>query len=121
VLKKERAAILLRTHGGSAIRYTFPDPIKFARLLGKVAYCFAVACNGLDAARSAPLLKGLLSDGADIFRFVGNDDGASRFTADEEQEVAMGSNEAGRVCYIRLIPKYQPQEYIVFVDQPGAV
>ena len=117
-IRKKKAVALMRLHGAQAVRYTIPDPTKFARFLGKIAYCFAVACSGLPATREAPLLKALLMDGPEIFKFVGNDDGSSRFTAGDEQEVAMGANENGRVVYIRLLPILQAQEYIVFVDAP---
>jgi len=106
-------------HGASAVRVVYPDPLKFARFLGKVGYCVAVACNGLATTRNAPLLAAVLSDGPEIFKFVGNDDSQGQFTVSDEQEVAMGSNELGRVVYVRLIPALQAQEYIVRIDTPG--
>ena len=120
LLRVGKAKALATPHGADSVRFRFPDPLLFARFLGKVGYGFAVACSGLEATRNAPLLHAILSDSTDIYQFVGNVEVPEPFTGDSEQEVAMGSDELGRVVYIRLLGVMRAPEYVVRVDTPGA-
>jgi hypothetical protein len=121
MLRKQRAAKLMVEHKASSIIYQFPDPTKFARMLGKIAYGFAVACDGLKATREAPLLAAILNGGPSIFDHVGNDDGPNVIAPSLGQEALMGTGENGRVVRVRLLPSPLAPEYVVFVDQKGAV
>lgn len=118
-MRRQKLNVVGKHHGAKAIRIPYPDPVAFARFLGKVAYCFAVACHGIEATRDAPLLGAVLSEGNEIFRFVGNVENGTSFTGDIEQEVAMGSGEHGRVAYVRLIGGIGAPEYVVHIDAPA--
>lgn len=108
--------------GADTLTARYPDPLTFARFLGKVAHAFAVACFGLDACLGTPLLQSLLARDESIFKFVGNDNRLGPFTGTEGQhDIVVAKDETSRIVFIRLLALMRTPEYLVRLDAPGAV
>lgn len=118
--RRGKAEALVSRFGAREVRVRYPEPTSYARFLAKVAYSFAVACDGLAACRSTPVLAALLGIGPSIFKFVGNDDALATHTANDVQQVSMASGDSGRLVFIRLLGTPRAPEYVVRIDSPGA-
>jgi hypothetical protein len=112
---------LARAFSANAVRLRYPDPLMFAQFLGKIAHCFGVACRGVDEALRSPLLRALLSDSGEIYRYVGNDPSLRSHTElGCDHCVTLSSVDNQSVVFIRLMAHFPSPEYVVRLDSPGA-
>ena len=110
-----------KKHGATAIRVRYPDPLKFAQFIAKVAHGFSVACYGVEQSLQSPLLAALLSNDSEIYRYVGNDPSLKPVTDEGGMySIAIRPEETGRVAYVRLLSLLRTPEYLVRLDSPGA-
>jgi hypothetical protein len=70
---------LAQTHGARGLTEVHQPHIEdFARLLGKIGYCVAVASFGIDAVKDSPLVGAILGKREDIGRWVGSTEWQSK-------------------------------------------
>lgn len=97
-------------------------PADFAMMIGKIGYCFAVFRYGLAAFETSAIADTLISDGSDIFQWVGGDGEqilyTFRGTVSNDHLVLLTYSSDGTVfARVKLLLKSPTPEYIVVVGK----
>jgi hypothetical protein len=92
-------------------------PVELARMLGKIAYGFAVAAFGLGAVRGSPLVQSFMQEPNTIGILVGSAD-AILARAPTLHQVELEPQDWGVLVQVRLIAQFGSRPYLVAV--PGS-
>ncbi len=112
-------AILAKKYGGEFdVAKTLIDfsPVMFAKLIGKIAYGYAVLVLGLDAISNAYVLPAIRGESSDIGRWVGSVEGDSIVSNEGLHGLTLNIIENNEIhVYVRLFGQFNVREYVVIV------
>jgi hypothetical protein len=109
----ERAKRFRSTTDADTFSAPFPDLAAFARMLAKIAYCFAVGCLGYEALADAPVLAAILGHDLQLGRWVGSLEGEPRAGRTGVHEVQLFAEESVLQAHVRLLAHIGAPEYVV--------
>lgn len=93
------------------------EPTKFARLLGKIAYGFAVAHYGLNTIQQAYILPAIMGQVDDVGRWVGCKTTDLLGPGKNLHEIKLISVNKEIHCNLRLLSQLNTPEYLVIVGR----
>jgi hypothetical protein len=108
---------LSKSYGATHYNETAVDRLAFARLLGKIAYCFAAGCLHPDSLFDSCLLPLIEGSNSDFSPWIGGSSGAPVHTAPEGHHVTLAIRPPGIVAYVSLLAELDLPEYTVVVRQ----
>lgn len=94
------------------------SPVMFAKLIGKIAYGYAVLVLGLDAISNAYVLPAILGESSDIGRWVGSVKGDSIGSNEGLHALTLKIEDNNEIhVFVRLFAQFNLREYVVVVGE----
>lgn len=94
------------------------SPVKFAKLIGKIAYGYAVLVLGLDAISNTYVLPAILGESSDIGRWVGSVVGDSIGSNEGLHALTLKIEDNNEIhVFVRLFAQFNLREYVVVVGE----
>lgn len=112
-------AVLAQKYGGefnlARIKLDY-NPTMFAKLIGKIAYGYAVLVLGLDAISNAYVLPAIQGESSDIGRWVGSVEGDSIGSNEGLHALGLNITDNNEIhVIVRLFAQFNVREYVVIV------
>lgn len=106
---------LATEHGATAYDEIAVERLAFARLLAKIAYCFAAGCLHPQKVTDSCLLPLIEGASSDYSRWIGNSGGSDVTEANQGHHVTLAFSDRGLIAYIRILAELALPEYTVVV------
>lgn len=109
---------LQRKYGGEYVGVEIAyQPVQFAKLIGKIAYGYAVLVMGLGAIANADVLPAIRGDSTDIGRWVGSVEGDAVGLGTGLHALSLKVTADEIHVFVRLFAQFNVREYVVVVGR----
>ena len=110
---RDRAKRFRETTDANAVAIPLPDLVAFARMLAKIGFCFAVACEGYESMAGAPVLNIILGQETSIGNWIGCRNQTQPPDSPNLHEVALWGAGLELWAHVRLFAQMGTPEYAV--------